>query len=56
MEAVTRGRLNATDVLKDNRNLQLWMFSARHRVIKDQGKLHVNMSKFIQDLLSEFNN
>jgi len=54
MEALTRGRLNATDVLKDNRNLQLWMFSARHRVIKDQGKLHANMAKFMQDLLFVF--
>jgi hypothetical protein len=54
MEALTRGRLNATDVLKDNRNLQLWMFSARHRVIRDQGKLHANMSKFIQDFLFVF--
>lgn len=56
MEALTRGRLNATDVLKDNRNLQLWMFSARHRVIKDQGKLRVNVPKFSQDLLCEFKN
>ena len=54
MEALTRGRLNATDMLKDNRNLQLWMFSARHRVIKHQGKLHANMSKFIQYLLFVF--
>jgi hypothetical protein len=54
MEALTRGRLDATDVLKDNRNLWLWMFSARHRVIKDQGKLHANMLKFIQDLMFAF--
>jgi hypothetical protein len=41
-------------MLKDNRNLRLWMFSARHRVIKDQGKLHANIPKLIRDLLIVF--
>lgn len=30
------------------------MFSARHRVIKDQGKLHANIRKLIRDLLIVF--
>ena len=54
MEALTRARLNATDVFKDNRKLAAVMFSARYRIINDQSKLHTNIPKFIQELLFLF--